>query len=156
MLDVVDMILKRKLEHRAQLAAWYRVFTISNSRPLKTKIHPKLPFQVLSQDLVQIQIYKSNILECADDKNKERISIFHPHSLLSTSFSHFRSNFPNAPNFTNSGRKILFMGQAWYLVQKVLKLWKWNCFSCSASYSPLVAGVFMGLDRRQVNNRHGC
>ena len=26
----------------------------------------------------------------------------------------------------------------------------------SATYSPLVAIVFMGLDHMQVNNKHGC
>ena len=141
----VDMILKRKLEHRAQLAAWYRVFTISNSRPLKTKIHPKLPFQI-SQDLVQIQIYKCNILECVDDKNKERISIFHPHSLLSTLSSHFRGNFPNALKFHQFRPQNSFHGTSLISCTKSLEIVKMKMMVLvvlSATYSPLVAIVFI-------------
>ena len=148
MLKEVDMIFKRKLEHRAQLAAWYRVFTISNSRPLKTKIHPKLPFQI-SQDLVQIQVYKSNILECVDDKNKERISIFHPHSLLSTSFSHFRGNFPNAPKFHQFRPQNSFHGTSMIsctISLEIVKMKMMDSVVLPPTYSPLVAIVFMGLD----------
>ena len=146
MLNEVDMILKRKLEHRAQLA-WYRVFTISNLRPLKTKIHPKLPFQI-SQDLVQTQIYKCNISECVNDKNKERISIFHPHSLLSTSFSNFRGNFTPLkfhlfrPQNSFNGTSIISCTKSLEIVKMKMMV----LLVLPATYSPLVAIVFIGLD----------
>ena len=148
MLNVVDMILKRKLEHRAQLAAWYRVFTISNSRPLKTKIHPKLPFQI-SQDLVQIQIYKSNILEWFDDKTKKEFPYFTP--ILS-----FPPHFPtsgvisqNALKFHQFGPQNSFNGTSIISCTKSLEIVKMKMMVLlvlPATYSPLVAIVFMGLD----------
>ena len=134
------------------------MFTISNSRPLKTKIHPKLPFQI-SQDLVQTQIYKCNISECVKDKNQERISIFHPHSLLSTSFSHFRGNFPNAPKFHRFRPQNSFHGASmisYTISLETVKMKMMVSVVLPATYSPLVAIVFMGLDHRQVNNKHGC
>ena len=56
-------------------------------------------------------MYKCNILECVDDKNKEfpyftPILSFPPHFPTSGVISQIPQNS------TNSGRKILFMGQA--------------------------------------------